>query len=76
MIINNVRLVLENEVVAGSLESVTTASAASAKPPVSNRARWTARVPGCCRGWWSCTPITSTSFSLPGPKWTGRPIRR
>jgi len=76
MIINNVRLVLENEVTAGRWSSAMSVSAASAKPAASSRARWTARGPGCCRGWWNCTPTTSTSFSPRDPKWTGLRIRR
>lgn len=46
MIINNVKLVLENEVVSGSLEVQNGEIRAFAE----SRRRWTAKAAGCCRG--------------------------
>ena len=48
MIINNVRLVLENEVVNGSVE--VRDSAPLLKPGAAHRTRWTAKAAGCYRG--------------------------
>ena len=50
MIINNVKLVLENEVVHGSLEVQDVKSAPLPKARAACRTRWTAKVAGCCRG--------------------------
>lgn len=50
MIINNVKLVLENEVVHGSLEVQDGEIRALPKARAACRRRWTAKAAGCCRG--------------------------
>jgi alpha-D-ribose 1-methylphosphonate 5-triphosphate diphosphatase len=50
MIINNVKLVLENEVVDGSLEVQDGAIRAFAETQSRSPRRWTAKAAGCCRG--------------------------
>lgn len=50
MIINNVKLVLENEVVSGSLEVQNGEIRAFAESQSACRRRWTAKAAGCCRG--------------------------
>lgn len=50
MIINNVRLVLENEFVNGSVEVRDGVIRALPKPRAAHRTRWTAKAAGCYRG--------------------------
>lgn len=64
MIINNVKLVLDDEVVHGSLEVQDGRILAFAESQSRRRRRWMGRTAGCCRALSSCIPITSTS-SLP-----------
>lgn len=65
MIINNVKLVLDDEVVHGSLEvqdgRILAFAESQSRLP---QARWMGKAAGCCRALSSCIPITSTS-SLP-----------
>ncbi len=49
MIINNVKLVLENEVVHGSLEMQDGEIRAFAEARAACRRRWTVKAAGCCR---------------------------
>ena len=49
MIINNVKLVLENEVVSGSLEMQNGEIAPLPKARAACRRRWTVKAAGCCR---------------------------
>ena len=60
MIINNVKLVLDDEVVHGSLEVQDGRILAFAE----SQSRRMGKAAGCCRALSSCIPITSTS-SLP-----------
>ncbi|VTR20910.1 Uncharacterised protein [Serratia fonticola] len=50
MIINNVKLVLEHQIVAGSLEMTDGVIRSLPIPQASYRRRWMAKAAGCCPG--------------------------
>ncbi len=71
MIVNNVRLVLENEVVSGSLEMrggriASFSDSGSQQPGALDGGN-----AFCCRGWSNCIPTTSINSLRHGPKSTG-----
>lgn len=73
IIVNNVKLVLEDEVVAGSLEMRDGVIASFSETRSQQPAALDGKAHFCCRAWLNCIPIILTSFLRRVRKLTGQP---